>query len=173
VRLIQTCVVDSIDQEAHGMTAIMEVEGIGAEFARKLKDAGIDTVEELLREGATPGGRSSIARRAGVDESRVLEWVNRADLMRVKGVGSEFSDLLEAAGVDTVRELAQRNAQNLYAKLTEVNEAKRLVRRVPSPGEVEDWVRQAARAKPAFPTRMALRLSQERNVRPDCCDARR
>jgi predicted flap endonuclease-1-like 5' DNA nuclease len=125
------------------MTAIIEIEGVGEVFAAKLKAAGIDTVEELLREGGTRVGRGTIAANTGIDESRILEWVNRADLMRIKGVGSEFSDLLEAAGVDTVRELAQRNPANLHAKLAEVNTAKNLVNQLPSLSEVEAWIREA------------------------------
>ena len=129
--------------EVRNMTAIIDIEGIGPTFAAKLKEAGIDTVEDLLREGGTRVGRGTIATKTGIDESKILEWVNRADLMRIKGVGSEFSDLLEAAGVDTVKELAQRNAANLHTKLTEVNNAKNLVNRAPSMAEVEEWIRQA------------------------------
>lgn len=125
------------------MTAIIEMEGIGEVLAATLKDAGVDTVEELLKAGGTQVGRRTIANTTGIDESRILEWVNRADLMRIKGVGSEFSDLLEAAGVDTVRELAQRNPANLHAKLIEVNAAKNLVRRLPTLADIESWVKQA------------------------------
>ncbi len=127
------------------MTTISEIEGIGGVNADRLKAAGIDTVEELLREGGAAAGRRTLAGKTGIDESRLLEWVNRADLMRIKGVGSEFGDLLEAAGVDTVLELAQRNAANLHAKLAEVNEAKKMVRRVPSLSEVEGWIGEAGR----------------------------
>ena len=125
------------------MTAIIEIEGIGEVFAGKLQAANIQTVEDLLRDGGTAVGRRTIAATTGIDESKILEWVNRADLMRIKGVGSEFSDLLEAAGVDTVRELAQRNPANLHAKLIEVNAAKNLVRRLPTLPDVESWVKQA------------------------------
>ncbi|HEX6032474.1 MAG TPA: DUF4332 domain-containing protein [Tepidiformaceae bacterium] len=131
------------------MTGIIEIEGIGPAFEAKLKASGVETVEALLREGGTRVGRGTLAAKTGVDEDRILEWVNRADLMRVKGVGSEFSDLLEAAGVDTVKELAQRNAANLHAKLIEVNNAKNLVNRAPSMSEVEGWIRQAADMKAA------------------------
>ena len=131
------------------MTAIADIEGIGPVFAEKLKTAGIDTVEELLKEGGAKSGRVAIAKNAGIDEPKILEWVNRADLMRIKGVGSEYSDLLEAGGVDTVKELAQRNAANLYTTLVEVNESKKLVRRVPTETEVSDWVKQAGSLPPA------------------------
>ena len=131
------------------MAALAEIEGIGATFAAKLKDNGVDTVEELLKEGGSPSGRASIARKTGIDESKILEWVNRADLMRIKGVGSEFSDLLEAAGVDSVKELAQRRADNLHAKMSEMNEKKNLVNRVPGLAEVEGWIKQAGDMKGA------------------------
>jgi predicted flap endonuclease-1-like 5' DNA nuclease len=129
------------------MTGIIEIEGIGPASEAKLKTSGIETVEALLREGGTRVGRGALAAKTGLDEVRILQWVNRADLMRVKGVGSEFSDLLEASGVDTVRELAQRNAENLHAKLLDVNKAKNLVNRAPSMTEVESWIRQAADMK--------------------------
>ncbi|MGH2720002.1 MAG: DUF4332 domain-containing protein [Actinomycetota bacterium] len=126
------------------MTKLVEIEGIGANHAAALAAAGIDTVEELLREGGTPAGREAIAATAGMSNKLILEWVNHADLMRIKGVGSEYADLLEAAGVDTVPELAQRNAANLTEKLEGINEVKNLVRRVPTASQVEDWVAEAA-----------------------------
>lgn len=125
------------------MTKIMEIEGIGETYAKALEGAGIGTVEKLLDEGGSPTGRKNIAEKTGVTTQRVLEWVNRADLMRINGVGSEYSDLLEAAGVDTVKELATRRADNLHAKMEELNTAKKLVRRTPSAGEVEKWVAEA------------------------------
>ena len=125
------------------MTKIIEIEGIGETYAKALEGAGISTVEKLLDEGGSPTGRKNIAEKTGVTPQRVLEWVNRADLMRIKGVGSEYSDLLEAAGVDTVKELATRRADNLHAKMEELNTAKKLVRRTPTAGEVEKWVAEA------------------------------
>lgn len=127
------------------MTKIIAIEGIGEVYAGKLKAAGIDTTEALLKQGDTPKGRSALAEKTGISGHLILEWVNRADLFRVKGIGEEYSDLLEAAGVDTVPELAQRNAENLYAKLVEVNAAKKLVRRLPSQSQVADWIDQAKR----------------------------
>jgi predicted flap endonuclease-1-like 5' DNA nuclease len=97
----------------------------------------------LLEKGATPKGRKKIAEKAGISEKLILEWVNHADLFRVRGVGEEYADLLEEAGVDTVPELAQRKPENLYQKLREVNQAKKLVRRPPSQAEVSSWVKQA------------------------------
>jgi predicted flap endonuclease-1-like 5' DNA nuclease len=120
-----------------------EIEGIGPAYAEKLKAAGLTSAENLLEQGGTPKGRAAIAAQTGISESLILEWVNHADLCRIDGVGSEYADLLEAAGVDTVPELAQRNAANLHAKLGEVNEARQLVRRVPSLSEVERWVEHA------------------------------
>jgi len=125
------------------MTKLVEVEGIGASYSQKLQEAGIETLEKLLEEGASPKGRKEIAEKAGVSEKLILRWVNMADLFRIKGIGEEYADLLEAAGVDTVPELSQRNAENLHKKLAEVNEAKKLVRRVPTQGEVNKWVEQA------------------------------
>ena len=127
------------------MAKLTMVEGIGDIYAKKLTDAGIATTDALLEKGKTPKGRDEIAQGAGVSEKLVLEWVNHADLFRIKGVGEEFADLLEEAGVDTVPELAQRNAENLYQKLAETNQAKKLVRRLPSQAQVADWVEQAKR----------------------------
>jgi predicted flap endonuclease-1-like 5' DNA nuclease len=125
------------------VTKLVDIEGIGEKYAQALKGAGIDTAEELLREGGTPAGREAIGEKTGLSGKLILEWVNHADLMRIKGVGSEYADLLEAAGVDTVPELGQRNAANLAEKLAEINEAKSLVRRVPTAAEVEGWVDEA------------------------------
>ncbi len=126
------------------MAAVVDVEGIGPVYAQKLVDAGVRTTDALLRAGATRAGREDLAERTGIGAALVLEWVNHCDLMRVKGVGSEYADLLEAAGVDSVPELAQRSAENLTAKLEEVNAAKKLVRRVPAGSEVARWVAEAA-----------------------------
>src|SRR5688572_16175557 len=123
--------------------SLIDIEGIGATYAKSLADAGLTNTDHLLDTAGSASGRKSLATKTGIDEGKILEWVNRADLMRVKGIGSEFSDLLEAAGVDTVKELAQRVPANLAAKLTEVNEAKKLVRRVPAESEVSTWVTEA------------------------------
>jgi predicted flap endonuclease-1-like 5' DNA nuclease len=125
------------------MTKILKVEGIGEKYAAALEAAGVTTVEALFEKASTPAGRKALAETTGVTSQRVLEWVNRADLMRIKGVGSEFSDLLEAAGVDTVAELARRRAENLQARLEEVNAGKHLVGRTPSQAEVEKWIVEA------------------------------
>ena len=125
------------------MAKLADIEGVGALSAARLKTAGIDTVEELLEKGASRTGRETIAESTGISPKLILEWVNLADLMRIKGVGEEFSDLLEEAGVDTVAELATRNGSNLYQKLTEINETKNLVRQLPGEAVVSGWVTQA------------------------------
>jgi predicted flap endonuclease-1-like 5' DNA nuclease len=125
------------------MTRIQEVEGIGPAYEAKLAELGIETVETLLERGASPKGRKELVEASGISAKLILKWVNRADLARVKGVGEEYADLLELAGVDTVPELAQRNPQNLHQKLVEINDEKDLVRRVPSLAAVQGWVAQA------------------------------
>lgn len=125
------------------MAKLSYIEGIGEKYAGKLEAAGVRSTGDLLKKGGTPQGRKALAESAGVSPDLILEWVNHADLFRVKGVGSEYADLLEAAGVDTVPELAQRNAANLFKKIMEVNEEKKLVRRTPSEKEVIKWVAQA------------------------------
>jgi predicted flap endonuclease-1-like 5' DNA nuclease len=127
------------------MASLVDIEGIGPAHAETLKKEGLKTTEELLKAGATPKGRDDLAAATGISGKLILRWVNMADLFRIKGVGEEYSDLLEAAGVDTVPELAQRKAANLTAKMTEVNEAKKLVRRVPAEDQVAGWIAEAAK----------------------------
>jgi predicted flap endonuclease-1-like 5' DNA nuclease len=130
------------------MASIDEIEGIGPKFARRLRKAGVKTTEGLLKRASTRKERSNLAEQAGFTPEQILEWVNRADLMRVKGVGSEYADLLEHAGVDTVKELRRRNARSLVAKMTEINEQKRLVRRLPTESMVDSWVAHAKELDP-------------------------
>jgi len=125
------------------MAKLVDIEGIGAKYAGKLKAAGIGTTEALLTKGATPKGRKEIAEASGIGDALILEWVNHVDLFRIKGVASEYADLLEEAGVDTIPELAQRKAENLFKKMNEVNQAKKLVRRLPVLSQVADWIEQA------------------------------
>jgi small subunit ribosomal protein S2 len=122
---------------------IEEIEGIGPAFAEKLRAADVSSIDALLEKGATPEGRSALVEQTGIDAVRVLRWVNHADLIRVVGIGPEFAELLEASGVDSVPELAQRNVDNLVTALTETNDARSLVRRVPTASEVTDWIEQA------------------------------
>lgn len=125
------------------MPSIVDIEGIGPVYKKKLKEAGVATTEKLLVVAATPKGRKDLAEKTGISESLVLEWVNLSDLFRIKGVGSEYSDLLEEAGVDTVVELSKRVAKNLFAKMVEINTEKKLVRKMPVEKQVADWVEQA------------------------------
>ena len=127
------------------MAKIEEIEGIGKIYAKKLMDVGINTTDDLLEAGSTPKKRKDLADKTGISPKLILEWVNLADLFRIKGIGEEYSDILEEAGVDTVAELAQRVPENLHAKISEVNKEKKLVRRVPTLNEVKDWVEQAKR----------------------------
>ena len=125
------------------MAKLEAVEGIGAIFAEKLRKAGIATTGALLEKGATPAGRKMIADQAGISGKLILEWVNHVDLFRIKGVGEEYADLLESAGVDTVPELAQRNPDKLHEALIETNRVRELVRRLPTRDQVAGWVAQA------------------------------
>jgi len=129
---------------------IIEIEGIGPVYAEKLNKAGVVTIEGLLAKGATRAGRKAIADQSGVDESKILNWVNKADLFRIKGVGPQFSELLEAAGVDTVKELRNRNAENLYAKLVEVQAEKKITRAVPALKQVSNFIEQAKNLPPVI-----------------------
>lgn len=122
---------------------IIDIEGIGPTYAAKLSEAGIRSTETLLKKGATRKGRKGLAETTGIADSLILEWVNLADLFRIKGVGSQYSDLLEEAGVDTVAELAKRVGAKLYAKMGEVNKAKNLVNKLPSSKQVQGWIDQA------------------------------
>lgn len=131
------------------MGSIESIEGIGPKMGAKLRESGVRGTTTLLNRGATKAGRKALAAGTGLSEKNILEWVNRADLMRVKGVSTQYSDLLEAAGVDTVKELATRNADNLHAKMADVNGAKKLVRRPPSLSEVKKWIAHAKKLKPA------------------------
>jgi len=122
---------------------LTKVEGIGAAYAGKLEAAGLRTTDDLLAAADTPAKRAQLAETTGISGKLILEWANLADLFRIKGVGEEFSDLLEEAGVDTVVELSRRVPENLCAKMAEINEAKKLVRRLPTLKEVQSWVGQA------------------------------
>jgi predicted flap endonuclease-1-like 5' DNA nuclease len=125
------------------MTKLAEIEGIGEVYSKKLEEGGISSIEQLLEACAEKKGRQEMAAKCDISEKLVLKWANRADLARINGVSTQYADLLECAGVDTVPELAQRVPANLHAKMTSVNEEKNLVRKVPSESQVEDWVKQA------------------------------
>ncbi|WP_289732126.1 DUF4332 domain-containing protein [uncultured Duncaniella sp.] len=127
---------------------IEEIEGIGEVFAKKLESAGIYTVEDLLAECASKPGRKKVASETGISEERLLKWTNHADLFCIKGIAGQFAELLEASGVDTVKEFRHRVAANLHPKLVEVNEAKNLCNRVPSVSDLEKMIEQAKELEP-------------------------
>ena len=129
------------------MANIADIEGIGPSYAEKLQGAGVKTVEGLLKMCCDKKGRASTAEATGIDESRLLSWANMADLYRIKGVGSEFSELLHAAGIDTVKELKHRNADNLHVKMVEVNAVKKLTRVVPGAEKLQGFIDQAKELK--------------------------
>ena len=125
------------------MPKLSEIEGIGESYVKKLEKAGLKTTEDLLKKGATPKGRKEIAKLSGISEKLILKWVNHADLFRIKGIGKQYAELLEAAGVDTVVELAKRVPENLLKKMEEVNKKNKLVRLLPFLKQVKKWVEQA------------------------------
>jgi predicted flap endonuclease-1-like 5' DNA nuclease len=122
---------------------VVEVEGIGPAYAEKLEAAGVENTDALLAQAGSPAGRTKLAEATGISGTLLLEWCNHADLMRLKGVGSEYADLLEAAGVDSCAELANRNPANLAAKMTELNEQRKLVRSMPTESMVSTWIAEA------------------------------
>ena len=127
---------------------IEDIEGIGPSYGEKLRDAGIKDTDAYLSACKTPADRKALAEKTGISDTLVLKWANMTDLYRIKGVGSEFAELLEASGVDTVKELKHRNAENLAAKMDEVNGEKSLTRRVPNAETCADWISQAAELPP-------------------------
>lgn len=127
---------------------VIDIEGVGEVYASKLNDAGIGTSEEYLEICASPSGRKSLAEKTGISPALILKWANHTDLYRVPGVGPQFAELLEAAGVDTVKELRHRNPASLASKLEEVNEVKKLTRRVPSEKEVAKMIEAAKELEP-------------------------
>lgn len=127
---------------------IEDIEGVGPAYAAKLAEAGIKTTEDLLAIGAARNGREDIAAKTGLSDKLILKWVNHADLMRVSGIGGEYAELLEAAGVDTVKELRTRNAQNLADAMKATNEEKKLTRMVPGADTVAKWIEQAKGMEP-------------------------
>jgi len=128
---------------------IIDIESIGPVYAKKFHTAGIHSVNNLLKQGATREGRKKLQKATGINSSHILKWVNMADLYRIKGVGSEYSSLLEKAGVDSVKELRKREPQNLFTKMKQVNSAARpIVRQLPGLKTVRKWVSHAKRLDP-------------------------
>ncbi|MCY4043691.1 MAG: DUF4332 domain-containing protein [Cellvibrionales bacterium] len=127
------------------MTKLVDIEGLSARHAKQLQQAGVRSAESLLKKAGSKKGRQDVSKSCQLSEKQLLEWVNRADLTRIKGISTQFSDLLENSGVDSVPELANRKADNLYAKLHEVNKKKHFVKRLPSEKEVAHWVSEAKR----------------------------
>ena len=125
------------------MSHINEIEGIGPSHTKKFAEVGVTTVEDLLKAGATPKGRKDLATKTGFHEHHLLKWVNQADLLRIKGVGRQYAELLQASGVDSVKELAQRKPDHLHEKLKESNEAKNQVHLVPNLTNVTNWISEA------------------------------
>ena len=134
---------DTPGEQAKFHKKLSFVEGIGEAYSGKLAEAGVETTHDLLEQGSTRKGRSDLAEQTGISHKLIMKWVNHVDLYRVPGIGTQYADLLEASGVDTVPELAQRNPENLYNKMVEVNAEKKLVREVPGQHQVEGWVAQA------------------------------
>ncbi len=131
------------------MPTITDIQGIGEAYAVKLRAAEVLTTESLLKKGGTPLGRKELAKATGFNPKQILEWVNRADLYRVSGIGAQYSDLLEAAGIDTVMELANRNATALLGTMTAANQKKNLVNKMPGLSQVEGWIKTAKTLKRA------------------------
>ena len=127
---------------------IDEIEGIGPAYAAKLKDAGLETTDDFLKMCCDAKGRDAAAEKTGISEKLILSWANMADLMRVNGVGRQYAEVLHAAGVDTIKELRTRNAENLAAKMKEVNDEKNLANACPSASVVQDWIDKAATMEP-------------------------
>jgi predicted flap endonuclease-1-like 5' DNA nuclease len=125
------------------MAKLENIEGVGESYAHKLDDGGITSTDELLRKGASAEGRRGVAEKTGISETLILRWVNQVDLARIKGVSEEYGELLEVSGVDSVPELARRNPEHLHESLVKVNQAKHLVRKLPTQNQINDWINQA------------------------------
>jgi predicted flap endonuclease-1-like 5' DNA nuclease len=133
----------TVAEQSPSSSRIIEIEGIGSKYAKKLNSIDIKTTEDLLENGGTKQARKDLAKKTGISETIILEWVNMADLFRIRGIGEEYSYLLKEAGVSTVVELSRRNPENLYYTMSGVNEAKKRVRRVPTLNQTIDWIEQA------------------------------
>jgi len=128
---------------------IDEIEGIGPAYRAKLEEAGVGNTDDLLEKAGSKSGRKALAEVTGIDEKRILSWVNLADLMRVKGIGKQFAEILHAAGVDTIKELRTRNATNLAAAVAEANEGNKLAKATPSESQIAGFIAAAKEIEPA------------------------
>ncbi len=126
------------------MAKLSVIEGIGPAYETKLKEAGITSIEDLLIKCSSKKNRTKLAENTGITEKLILKWANHADLFRIKGIGGEYAELLEASGVDTVPELSKRKADKLFIKLSQVNAAQKLVRKLPAQKHIESWIQQAS-----------------------------
>ena len=134
---------NEVKGESKDGVPIIYIEGIGDVYAKKLDSVGVFTTAHLLEKGGTKIGRKNLAKKTVISEKLILKWVNLSDLMRIEGVDEEYSDILEEAGVDTIVELAQRNPDNLFSRIMEINEKKKLVTRTPTLNAVKSWIKQA------------------------------
>jgi predicted flap endonuclease-1-like 5' DNA nuclease len=137
-----------IPRSRRRLILIEKIEGIGLVYAQKLLEVGIKTTDDLLNQGKSRKGREELVEKTRISSLLILKWVNMADLMRIKGVGEEYSELLERAGVDTVKELRNRNPNSLYEAMSQANETLKIVRRLPKLSDVESWVREAKESEP-------------------------
>ncbi len=129
---------------------IEEVEGIGASYGEKLREAGLESTADFLEKCKTPQGRKSVCESTGISDKLILRWANLSDLMRISGIGPQFSELLEAAGVDTVKELRHRNADNLAQAMETINTEKKLARTSPAAKTISEWIDQAKSMEPGI-----------------------
>jgi predicted flap endonuclease-1-like 5' DNA nuclease len=120
------------------------IEGIKGSYENRLKYAGLRSMQSLLEVARTQKGRRRLSKKTGIPLNLISKWTKQADLLRIKGVGVSYADLLEAAGIESVPELARRRPENVWAKIVEVNQDRRYVRKIPALRQVANWVRQAA-----------------------------
>jgi predicted flap endonuclease-1-like 5' DNA nuclease len=145
--IVVTMSLQAADKPKVAKGKLTSIQGIAEATEKKLNDAGVTSVDDLLEKGATPKGREELATKSGLGAAQILKFVNYADLFRIKGIAGQTAELLEASGVNTVAELAQRNPTNLAAKLKEVNDEKKLTGKVPTEKQVGEWI-EAAKTLP-------------------------
>lgn len=129
---------------------VIAIEGVGEEYAKKLNEIGIKYAEDFLESVRTPAQRKEIAEKTGISPKLIMKWANHCDLMRINGIGPQYAEFLEVAGVDTVKELSHRVPENLLAKLEEVNNVREMTKRVPALKEVRRYVKEAGELPPVL-----------------------